>query len=324
MKITTFFLSILNFIILFFIIHNSYFIIHDSYSYDSTNSFSISIYPPLAEIIIKPGLTATQSFIIQNHEPKDIKLIPQILPLQPTNAKGNINLITNKQYFDRSINWFSLADPNKKLNTPFLLKAGEKTRLTMKLALPANSPEKDLYYSLIVKQEPQTATKGQTRTKATALIGANTLISIKKQFETKTLLAIKNFDLTEESFLPGIIDSFDEISFTAELENKTKHFAKTKGSLAINNSQNKTIQNYKLLEKNVLAYSQREISCLESSDCRFTKKPFIGKIKATLSTENSSKTIAFWILPIKLIIACLILLFTAILAVKIVFKVQPS
>lgn len=291
-------------------------------SYACADSFAISIYPPLAEIIIKPGLTATQSFIIQNHSSEDVKLSPQILPFQPANAEGNINLITDKQYFDRSINWFSLA--GKKPNTLFLLKAGEKTQLTMKLSLPADSPEKDLYYALTVKQQPQTATKGQTRTKINALIGANVLISIKKEFETNTQLAIKDFDLTNKSLLPNIIDSYDEISFTAELENKTKHFAKTKGSLVINNSKGKTIQTYKLLEKNILAYSQRKISCLENPGCPLVKKPFIGKIKATLSTENDSQTITFWILPIKLLSASFILLISIIIIVKINIKVRQS
>ena len=286
------------------------------------NSFSLSIYPPLAEIIIKPGLTATQSFVVQNHGSADVKLIPQILPFQPTNVEGNISLITDKQYFDRSINWFSLA--NKKINTPFLLKAGEKQELIMKLTLPADSPEKDLYYALTVKQQPQTATKGQTRTKIHALIGTNVLISIKKQFETKTDLVINNFNLTNKSFFPSIIDSFEDISFTAALENKTKHFTKTKGSLTITDSRGKNIQSYKLLEKNILAYSQRNISCLQNPDCPLIKKPFIGKIKATLSTESDTQTITFWILPIKLTAACCILLITAILAVKINLKVRQS
>jgi len=317
-----FFLKFIKIIFIFFLSLITYHFTLYTFSFASTDSFSISIYPPLAEITIKPGLTATQSFIVQNHGPQDVKLIPQILPFQPINAEGNISLITDKQHFDRSINWFSLAD--KKINIPFLLKAGEKTQLTMKLNLPADSPEKDLYYALTVKQQPQTATKGQTRTKITALIGANVLISIKKEFETKAQLKIKDFDLTNKSFLPNIIDSYDEISFTAELENKTKHFTKTKGSLAINNSKGKTIQAYKLLEKNILAYSQRTISCQQNPDCLLVKKPFVGKIKATLSTEGDSQSITFFILPIKLTAACSVLLITAFLAVKINLKVLQS
>ena len=319
-----FFLKFIKIIFIFFLSLITYHFTLYTFSSASANSFSVSIYPPLAEITIKPGLAITQPFIIQNHSPQNVKLIPQILPFQPINPMGNISLITDKQHFDRSINWLSLSDPLKKLNTSFLLKAGEKTQLTMKLKLPADCPEKDLYYALTVKQQPQTATKGQTRTKATALIGANILISIKKQFETKNHLTIKKFDLTEKSFFPGIIDSFDKISFTAELENKNKHFTKTKGSLIIKDSKGKTIQTYKFLEKNILAYSQRTISCLENPNCPLTKKPFIGKIKATLSTEDDSLTITFFILPVKLTAACLILLFTAILVIKINLKARQS
>ncbi len=295
------------------------------YSYSPTpvfaqDSLSLSIYPPLIEIVSQPGKMISQTYELSNQSKEDVEVVVRVLPFKPKGTQGKIDLFLNKASFDKSINWFSLENPGKQINIPFKIKAEQTEKLALKIKIPLEAEEKDYYYSLTIKALPHILSKGQTRAKINGLIGSNLLLTVSQTEKTSSDLNIQVFRPINSFLFSNIFDSLDIISFQGIVKNKGKNFQKIEGKIEIKDLNDKTIQNIPLLPTNVLSGAEREVICLDKKNCQLSKKPFWGSYQAVLTLQtpkgDREKSFYFYIFPFKTSAFLLILLIPLIFFIK--------
>jgi len=275
--------------------------------------FSLSIYPPLLEVMIQPGRSITQVYKIRNNG-EDLIIIPQIISFKVADEAGNIKLI-NQQPNRTEKQWFSLTNSNRNLGQPFSLSSGKTEELVLKIKIPKNAPEKDHYFSFVLSTPP-TPPGTNTKTKTRGAIASNILLTISKDGKPRRLAEIAEFKTKK------IIDSFDQPVFTVKIKNVGPALFKPQGNIVIKNIFGQTTDKLNLLPENVLAYSVRQIRCQNSAhgqSCLLDSKFLIGRYQARLNFEvdgkNYQKTIIFWALPIKLV-SGLVIIFSLLLVIR--------
>lgn len=292
----------------------------------SAQTFSLNIFPPLLQVLIKPGKTITQVYKIGNDSEKDIELVPRVVPFEPIDDQGNVNLILNKSFYDKSVNWFSLQNSDKQINLPFTIKAGQTEELVLKVQVPQDATEKDYYYSLIVKNNPIILSQGLTRARASGILGSNILLSVSSTELTPKDIAIDLFSLQKSFFTKNLLDSFDDISFKAVAANKSMHLFSMDGAITVKDNTGKEIKKMDFLATNVLANASREAICLDSPGCELSKRLLFGRYQAIMTLKVADETIQsgfyFYVMPIRATLILLALIGFGILFVKFIKKVS--
>jgi len=283
-------------------------------------TFSLSVSPPLLEVLIKPGKTITQVYQVTNQSDKDIILTAWMVPFEASDEQGNIHLIFDKALFDKSINWFSLQNADKELAVPFTLKAGQSEELVLKIKVPPKAQEKDYYYTLIIKNTPQILTTGQIRSVASGIIGSNILLSVSPTGEPPTDLEIDQFSLRRFLLLTNLVDSFDLVSFKAVIKNKSQHFSKMTGKIILKDSRGQLLRQLALFPNNILSQTKREAVCTDAPTCDLPRSWLFGRYQATLFTTNqegtAEKSFFFFVLPVRATGLLLITLLLALVVLK--------
>ncbi|MFH1705656.1 MAG: hypothetical protein ABH867_02005 [Patescibacteria group bacterium] len=293
----------------------------------SAQEVSLSIFPPLVELTIRPGQTATQAFLIGNESDLDLYLRAVIVPFEPKGSRGEIELL-NPKYSPAAVKYFSLVNSKIDLEQTFKLAAKSQEQLVLKAKIPENAPEQDHYLTLLLEQSPQgnfinDASGGQNLIK----IGGNILLTISGSLNPKRQGTVAEFKPA-----PKVNDIFNSTEFKILIENTGDSFLKAEGRIKIKNLlTKKEAAALELRPDNVLANSGREIICLKqdsgepvSYPCSFSS--FIpGLYRADLSFEKNTGVepaglaVVFWLLPIK---AGLVLIVLAIIVWQIIKKAK--
>lgn len=259
-------------------------------------SFNLTISPPQAEFILKPGVTLTQAYDIINNSSQDISLNTEVLPFIPQGDNGSVSY---QNILSESHISFSLANANIALGQPFILKANQKTQLVLKIKTSTEINLSDYYHTFFVYQTNPISKPNSTDliSQTTGKIGSHILLSLSNSENTSPTGQIQKFKA-----FPKIQDVFfGSVKFSGQIYNNSDHFFKTNGQITISkNSQ--TIKEIKLEKNNVLNHFYRQIKCQESNDCSLLGPFWPGKYTATLNLDSSLKTppssTSFWILPL--------------------------
>lgn len=244
MKHTRAYITILLFCVFVFAVH--------PISAQTTNSIrtTLTVTPPLSEIIIKPGKTITQAFTIKNEGSVDLEVIPSIVDFSPDGTTGAPIVLPNNTTFP----FASLENLDKKLNTPFKLKAGASDQLVVRIAIPEKTEEKEYYQTLIFKTQPLGLNSlDNVRSISNAWIGVHMLISVSNTGEQLGNLTIHTLKY------PKIIDMFSPLTLQLTAKNTGKNYVKAQGDIKISNMMNDVVKVFPILPENVLAQSVREL-----------------------------------------------------------------
>jgi hypothetical protein len=259
------------------------------------SAISLSITPPLTEIIIQPGKEVRQTYILQNGG-GDTTLLPKMVYFTTSDDFGNVNLTE-----EAAPDWVKYSkDP---INLKF---EGQKT-FSVSFNPPEDTPETDHYFTLVFESQTPVDLLSITSTFYKSVIGSNILVTISKDGNPKKSAEIVKFEA------PKIIDSmFGKINYKVIIKNNGNYYWKPVGKINIQNS-----DSIKIAPLNILSGNNREISCLKNEElksCEFDDFFLFGKITSTLEFsldedpkiyKQSATTIA---LPFGLIILLLILL----------------
>ncbi len=71
-------------------------------------TISLDLYPPLLEVTLQPGKSITQVYKITNNSEQDFIMNSQIVPFEPADELGNVQLNFNNQSPARE--WFSFQN----------------------------------------------------------------------------------------------------------------------------------------------------------------------------------------------------------------------
>lgn len=258
---------------------------------------SLSITPPIFEIIIQPGKEVKQIYTIGNNG-SDTHLSPRIVYFVPDDIGGNVEITENP-----APEWIHF---NK---DQFEIKSGKQTNFEVNFSPPADIEETDHFLSLIFESQEASKIIDQNTIFYNSSIGSNILITISKDGNLNKSSEILEFN--SQKFIDPIISS---LNYKIILRNNGNSFWKPNGKIMIDDN-----TSIKLAPMNVLSGSNREIKCNENEsliDCKIKiEKITIGKIVSrieyTLDEDPkiySASTITY-VFPISLI-ACLLIILT--------------
>ncbi|MEK7458479.1 MAG: hypothetical protein AAB612_03300 [Patescibacteria group bacterium] len=217
---------------------------------ENGNRTSISITPPLSEIVMQPGRSITQAFTIANDGTVDLEVIPTIVDFSPDENTGAPIVFEKNENFP----YAELQNLDKKFGKPFLLPAGSKDQLILRITIPNSELDKDYYKTLLLKTSPSgLAQVDGVQTVSQAYIGVHILLSVSGNGEDRATLAI------EKLTVPRIIDMFSSIPITMIVKNLGTNYTQAHGQVSIASTLGKVVKIFPLLPENVIAGSIRKL-----------------------------------------------------------------
>lgn len=248
-------------LLLLFSMHYSLF----SAKVSAQSAISLSITPPIVEVMIAPGKNIKQTFTISNDGGNTL-ITPKIVYFTPSDSAGNVDLTE-----DLAPDWVKYD------KTPFNLNSGQKHDFKISIEPPEGTEEIDHFLTLIFENDVPTDILGQTSTLFTSQIGSNILLTISKDGNPKKSAQIVKFSA------PKIIDSsFGKINYQVILKNNGNSFWKPNGKIIIGED------SLKLAPQNILSGYSRKLLCIKDetlTDCVFDNQKLIGIIKSSLEFQ---------------------------------------
>jgi len=280
-------------------------------------SFSLSITPPLLEVMMIPGKTITQVYRLANQGATSL-IYSQIVAFEPADDLGNINLELGSQLPASSnqqfLSWFSWQNVDITLPGTFLVKSGETQELVLRLQVPKDAEEKDYYTSLVFSVNPKGHLVSTTGTQAAGMLAANILLTVSKDGNPPKNGKIIDFSVPEFSLFNlkfRLFDSFDKIPFTLKVANTGQSLFKPQGSVKIISPSDKEVEFLEIAVQNILARSQRKLYIVGNEETPLKEISWqprglkIGRYKAlaNLVIDDSNikmeNTISFFMFPWK-------------------------
>jgi len=291
-------------------------------------TLSLSLWPPILEVMIIPGKSITQAYTITNSGEETI-INTKILAFEPSGEHGNITLggpaapgvgpLQNEPQFS-----FDNADLG--LGKPFRLKSGEVIQVILKIRIPENCPEDDYYDTLLFETQPG-AKIGQSVSRQAGTIGGNILITVSKDGQPLRKGEMVEFSLKKCLSLPilnfCLIDSLDPTEFGLRIKNTGRAFWKPAGKILINGllGQKGEIE---ILGENILSQASRQINgqcqseekiypCPLNWQPKFLFGPYRARAEIKVADSGSpisdNTSLNFLALPFKLLLAVIIAIF---------------
>lgn len=291
----------------------------------NAESFSLSINPPVAQIIIKPGKSITNVFTIKNLANIPQTFTVRLIPFTSGDTWGNPHLLPSHN--PDWLKYFSLVNSDISLDEPFEIGANTSQQLVLSLSVPDNAPLTDHYATLLVTQTTPPAGDLEN-TRLSGSIGANILLSINTTDLPSSTLSISGFSISPSPlFKIGnsfVYDNLETLLFEIKAKNPNSHLIQAKGFLKIT-SGDSVIFFRNLLPTYLLANSERYITASGSSTLSF--KPAltnIGNVNASLNlfanTASTNTQITLILLPIKALLG----LITTVLILLAIFTKRPK
>lgn len=286
-------------------------------------TFSLSIYPPLLEVMMMPGKSITQAYKLTNTGETTV-INTQIVTFEPADELGNIKLVNSNQWSVTNenspiTNWFSFDNANIALGKPFTLASGKSQQIILRIKVPENTREDDYYFTLLFSSKPGERI-GQSATQEVGVIGGNILLTVSRDGKPLKKGEIIEFRLRRKGYsLTGLIDSLDKPEFILRVRNTGKAYFKTFGKIEIGGLLGQKGE-LPILPENILVNSTRRLSgsCPgeteeEKIPCplifapKFLIGPYRAKVIMNLDEGGPeiSATTSFLALPIKAIIGLL-------------------
>ena len=272
-----------------------------------SQSFSLSLSPPLLEVMMQPGKKITYAYQIKNNSSSPITLIPNISSFEPVGEQGQTKIIKSQETKVQGYkNWFSFLNVNMSLGQSFTLNANQDLQLVLKISIPQNAPEGDYYQTLLLEQVPPGTNNQNTATQTLGTIGSNILLTVSQTGRPEKKAEIVEF-ASKNALLGRFFDSFSKPEFTLRIKNSGTAFFKPIGEITIIPDDQKLT----LRPDNILAGTTRQVQC-ENGPCQIKPDKILGRyqaqLKFTLDEDGPSyeKTVSFWVLPIKLTIGIII------------------
>lgn len=259
-------------VVIFIFLLCSFFILNSSFLIGKVmaQAISLSISPPLFEVMIQPGKEVKETYTISNGG-GDTTITPKIVYFQTADEGGNINLTE-----DIAPDWVKYSKDNIKI------KNGDSVEFNVVIAPPNDTEETDHFLTLLFETAEPTDVLSQSSSFFKSQIGTNILITVSKDGNPKKSAEIVEFTA------PKIIDSlFGKINYAVKIKNNGNSFWKPNGKIV---SGSETL---KLAPFNILSGSTRSIDCFNNENvvsCNLQNKFLIGKIDSELEFTMDDDT----------------------------------
>jgi len=262
----------------------------------SGQTFSLSLWPPILELMIQPGKTITQNYQIANLSDNPIQITCQLLTFAPLGEKGNVKFLTE---LPQNI-FFTLDNKDLKMGQAFTLDAGKKKDVVLKIQVSEKAIEDDYYLTFLFAS--QTGSGITTGTSQTGVIGSHLLLTVSEDGQPPKKGEIISFRTKK------VIDSLERPTFFLKVMNRSRTFFKPQGQIQVQGMLGQKFS-LPLRPDNVLANSQREIlTATDSASPKFLLGPYRVTVEFALEENGPTlkKTATFFAIPAKALIAIII------------------
>lgn len=267
-------------------------------------SATLSISPPVVEILLAPNKQVKQTFSV-HVEGEDVAIIPTLHRIKPLGNQGHSDIDLTPLIPSSIPLTIQSSIP---LGTPYHLTANTFD-LTLTLEAATLDLAEDVYLALVVQIVPQNA---DLSTLSPTLPGISSLIltTINPTGVMPINLEIQNFDL------PLFHDTWQSFTVAPELKNSVGQMIRPEGKYEIITPTGKAIFSLPLYSNLILGNSSRELR-LKPKDDNLQPLPLtftprwsnIGphRVKLAITTQGGTKLTEIertvWFLPIRLSIA---------------------
>lgn len=287
LRISIFFIIIVNFTL--YILHSA--------PAAHAQTFSLSLWPPILEVMLQPGKSITQVYEIENNGSEAEKITTQMAILMPRDEQGNAKFIIQ----DTSPIQFNLENADLDLGQAFNLSPGERKQAVLKVKAPQGCPEQDFYFTFLFSTSPKIEERTLGSREA-GVIGGHILLTVSESGKPPKRGKIVEFSTKR------ITDSLETPEFTLRVQNTGKAFWKPFGAVKVKGLIGQSWE-IALRPDNVLASSIRQIyEATPSASPPFLIGPYRATVEFSLNQdgEKLTKTISFLAVPIKVVLAVLI------------------
>ncbi|MBI3619883.1 hypothetical protein HY214_01945 [Candidatus Roizmanbacteria bacterium] len=290
---------------------------------------SLSISPPLLQLVMKPGASILIAYRVEN-KGDPVILNSYLRNFESSDSLGKISIKNNLEGPIR----FSLENSNLKLEEPFFLKTNDSTQLLLRIRAPEGAPEGDYYHTLLVESQPSANYEGSVFSQAKATIGSNILITVSTDGQVEAKGKIIGFSVLGGIRLPffklpvQFFDSFDKIPVLLRLENNGRNLITPTGNISLIGSFGEKAV-YDIQSEDVLSQSSRVLHATPSA--QLANPPlasvilsgfFIGKYKLVSQVSlgegvpNLYAADSFIALPIRIAVGLLSVFGVIVLIIK--------
>ncbi|MEI8232808.1 MAG: hypothetical protein WCG44_03625 [bacterium] len=252
-------------------------------------STTLSVSPPVVEIMLAPGKSATQTFNLKA-EGDNLRITPTLHLIKPSDSFGH-----------------TLIDPNplNQSSLPLTVNiSGPSTSPTLTFEAATTDVPADYYLALVFTSAPGEPTLESSAT----LPGISALILV-----TVNPSGVIPIDLSLEDFSPPLYhDSWLSLTISPQLKNNTGIMIRPEGKFEIISPTGKTLLSRSLYPNLVLGHSTRTLqSMVDDLPSTLTWNPKwsnIGpyRVRLTINTLGGTKIVetekTIWILPLRLLI----------------------
>lgn len=267
-------------------------------------SLSLSISPPVIELIIKPGVSVTQRFTVVNNGDSVI-VTPQLTGYINGSPESPSDYVPEP--------WISILNSDFVWDKPTLLKPGEKRQIVIRFNPDETVPETDYNRVFLLTTTPPPSGES-TKSSFSSSIGSILLITVSENGVLPKELKITQFQV------PQILDSFDPLEVRVRVANTGKTLIHTIGQITLSGSIGKA--SYSLLPQTLLIGENRslltdfQVASSQNGNNSTLSLPgfYLGKYTVTLNLladEGEQKIIqnqTVYAFPWKAGLVCLIIL----------------
>ena len=295
-------------------------------------SVDLGVWPPILQIMMQPGKGITQVYKVTNFGDPMI-ISSSVVPFVPDDEQGNVKLVDCKVVEVigcESLGWFSFQNANLELGQAFFSGSDRTQEVVLKVAVPEYAAEGDYYNTLLFTTQAPPAL-GEKRSRATATVGSNILITVSKDGNPTRDIKIVEFSALAKAgrFTLPIFDSFEPIPVTLRVQNTGNAYTSVSGKIILSGFPGLK-SNFSLIPQNILAGSTRLLSATPSASLRtspsaelFIRRSFseggplpaslvlpqafyLGRYSLEAAVENKdydltkTATISFYAFPLKI------------------------
>ena len=300
LKLKTLFKKTKSFTLYVLVFSSTLYTLHFGVNPVYAQSLSLSLWPPLLEVMIQPGRSVNQVYKLTNSSDHELQITPHIFSFKPQGENGEIQISSKFKVQSSKLDFFSF-ESGEHFDQAFYLPIGKEREIILEVSIPKGSPENDYYYTLLFSTGSTPGENKQTSSSSIAQIGTNILLTISQNGQPTLLGRVLEFSA------PKIIDSFSPTSFTVRLENWGKSYFKPFGKIKLSGIL-KQKEEISLYEQNILADSSRRLDIPEMKP-KLPLGPFKASLEFSLNENGEQKLSAettFWYLPYKVFFIVLI------------------
>lgn len=279
----------------------------------SAADVSLSVSPPVVEILLSPGKSVSQTFTLQT-QGEALPLTPELHLAHPSDSEGHMTIDPNP------------LTPNSTPLTATIHPAGVTAQLasqayTLTLEAASTDTPQDIYLALVFKVNPAGAAARLDSRATTTLTGISALVLVTlTPGNLPVNLEIQNFTP------PALHDSWDSLTVSPTLQNHAPTMIRPEGKYEVIDPGGQTVFSLPLYPSLILGNSSRSIlgsstnpaGAAQRLDSRaLTWSPSwhdLGpyRLRLTITSQGGTqltqveKTI--WLLPLKLALLTLALL----------------